>query len=216
MEGLGSVVVHVIYGASRSQFRCEKKSEAILFLITCHKLGLCLYGNQPPPTSLVASFLAPPPTLFGPASFPSPFPFHHLSCPQPLVLGNEGQDHAVQRVEEEDQAVKKDGGWLMVPDVRRPGWVGGSLLEAELEEGLLLVLAQGPEDLCRVEHVVPVHDPGGDEEGVSQPVCRGDREWAGCLLVDVVSQEGSIEQEGDDLEAEQENDRHEGVRCHLG
>ena len=46
-------------------------------------------------------------------------------------------------------------------DVRFVG-AGGtarSSLEAQLEEGFFLVLTQRAEDLCRVKHVVPVHDP---------------------------------------------------------
>lgn len=65
-------------------------------------------------------------------------------------------------------------------------------VETELEEGFLLVRSQGPEYFCRVVHVVPIDD-----------------------FVDVVGEQGYVEQEGDELERDEEQGRHERVRRHF-
>lgn len=65
--------------------------------------------------------------------------------------------------------------------------------EAESEARTLFVLSEGPEDLCRVKHVIPVDD-----------------------LVDVVGEQGGVQQERDDLEREEEAEGEEGVGDHLG
>lgn len=57
----------------------------------------------------------------------------------------------------------------------------------------LLMLPERPEDLGRVKHVVPVDD-----------------------LVDVVGEQGRVEEEGDHLERQEEEDGHERVRGHFG
>ena len=86
-----------------------------------------------------------------------------------LRVGDEGEDHAVEVVEEADE------------------------IEAELDEALLFVCREGAEDLCGVERMVFVHD-----------------------LVDVECDERSVEQKGDPLPTEQEEERQRGVRRHLG
>ena len=138
-------------------------------------------------------------------------------------------DHAVQGVEEEDEAVRGER------ERRKEGQPGRTwrrrrgrredeqrdALEAELEERLcerreaasvgraqgpraletraserrrtLFVLAEGAEDLCRVKHVVAVDD-----------------------LVDVVGEEGRVEEERHDLERQEEAHGKECVRDHLG
>lgn len=97
--------------------------------------------------------------------------------------------------------------------------IGGSVRAGPAPQSsgrTLLVLPERAEDFCRIVHVVAIDD------SVRGPVSRV-RASMGVYgarikdaLVDVVGEQGSVEEERDDLEREEEAHGQEGVRDHFG
>ena len=116
-----------------------------------------------------------------------------------MLTRDQGQDHPVQVIEERDQ------------------------VQSELDETLLLVARQGTEDLGGVVHVVLGQDPvkrpaGGGEEGQRGGLVVSSRKRGGTrdVLVDVVPDQRSVDEERYPLSGQQEAEGEESVGEHLG
>lgn len=94
--------------------------------------------------------------------------FHYSAKVPFLRVVHQGKDHAVKIIKEAEQ------------------------IETELDEAFLLVLSQCTKDLCRVKHVLSIHD-----------------------LVGVVCDKREVPGRGDPLSADQEDKRHKRLHKHF-